>query len=1089
MFKKTLGTLALAGLLLTGLSVSQANAAVAYVSDANMADAGASFSTDSTNTTSVVLPANSSNFHSEAGFNFTEAFLLAHAGQALSFTTTVLDPSSQPVTLSQHMNQSSGGYSTGVGGYLSKNGGWVSVDFQTSKLNIPADATGYQGSYNPYVDVTAANAASGGTLAAGTYTVTFTLLADTTPITQETGLTVDNLSNSFYVNGSTFVVPQGNRSTSLGGTACVDPAKVALGDVIKAELYVDDAVSINGYNYWETRSKFKSQSDAGYRSNTSGSTVTVTQYDIDNGLGVRISASLQNALTAGSEHHLNFKLFNPTTIADVSGDCSPAKPATPSASYSMNSLRVSGTFSFGSEPYNVGCYAYDKTAPTVVAATAYSNYMPGSDQISCSFSGLLTGHTYFAKVQTYYYNKGSAISEKTADVLIPAGGYTFTTNYAGVVAAGKVVKVSDNVLPLEDLTNYTQNYSDGKGGLYTVGAPNTCNITCGISQVRIRHFNADRTLDGAFGGPGSIVLNSFAPVNSYVSGMGYFGTNKEKWILPVSGYESNGIDQKIQFIMGESISATTTSKSLTKDQLNTACNAGATGYSVRPNYAASAYVYSAPVANPFIAINCQKEYTLADNSKQWLSLAVLTTLNPATGALTVKGTLGTPSANANTFLTRTTTNPDATGTQPMLTAFVSSLQYTGYSNNNFTGTVADHSIIRISADGTFLSTTGSAWGAAGGPSATEAPVSVPPINSGKIYAIVRSGMSSSLLTVASTGVATSIAIDATASTIMGGFISPLSGYSVASNETLIPVSVSGMTELAAAWINSSTGVLTLGEKLAYTSTPGNGIAMIWLNGNDKNTYLLVSASNAPANLTVLKWIDSRYTAGSSAATQTITLTGKINPEVDLDGIDLVASTTSGLALTFATSTPSICSVDSAAHVTAVTTGECVVTASQAGNASYLSATQSVTITFVAAATTPVVDNGNPAQPTVAPKTGTWVQNGDTSVAWNRTKGTLGFKINVVYIGPIKATGVFKVGSKSYTCSVNFGILKKQATNKRLTLTSPNLCSGAKEKTQLAALKKAPANTVVKITFVRDMRLPTTYAKIRNKTRVIYVKLG
>jgi hypothetical protein len=72
---------------------------------------------------------------------------------------------------------------------------------------------------------------------------------------------------------------------------------------------------------------------------------------------------------------------------------------------------------------------------------------------------------------------------------------------------------------------------------------------------------------------------------------------------------------------------------------------------------------------------------------------------------------------------------------------------------------------------------------------------------------------------------------------------------------------------------------------------------------------------------------------------------------------------------------------------------------------------------------------------------------------------------------------------------HFGILKKQATNKRLTLTSPNLCSGAKEKTQLAALKKAPANTVVKITFVRDMRLPTTYAKIRNKTRVIYVKLG
>lgn len=111
------------------------------------------------------------------------------------------------------------------------------------------------------------------------------------------------------------------------------------------------------------------------------------------------------------------------------------------------------------------------------------------------------------------------------------------------------------------------------------------------------------------------------------------------------------------------------------------------------------------------------------------------------------------------------------------------------------------------------------------------------------------------------------------------------------------------------------------------------------------------------------------------------------------------------------------------------------------------------------------------------------------MSWNRAKGTLGFKISIVYIGPIKATGVFKVGSKSYTCSVSFGILKKQATNKRLTLTSPNLCSGAKEKAQLAALKASPANTVVKITFARDMRLPTTYAKIRTKTRVIYAKLG
>ena len=1266
MFKKTLGTLALASLLITGASVSQANAATPYVSESLLADYGAYFSTTSTNSTSVVIPDNVSYFHTEAGFNFTDAFLLAHAGQDLSYTVSVLDPSSNPLTLQNGIGISNLGYTKGVNGNLSKNGGWVSVDWQTMKLSIPADPTNYQGSYNPYVDISAANSMSGGKLDPGTYTINFTLFAGGSAVSQETGLTVDNLDNSYFVGGNTFTVPQGSKSASLAGTACVDSTKVAVGDVLKAELYLDDTLSGFSSNYWETRSSFKPQSDNGFRSNQPTATATVTQYDITNGLGVRISAYYQNQLTVGSEHDLQFKLYNSSTNADVSGDCAPAKPVTPTATYSMNSLRVSGTYSFGSETYNVGCFAYDKSAPTVIAQKAYANSMMNSDQISCSFSGLSTGHTYFVRIQTSYVGKASALSDPSADVLIPAGGYTFTTNYAGTVAAGKVVKVSDNVLPIEDLASYTQTVSDGKGGIYTLGSPTSCNPMCGATQARLRHFNANNTLDTTFGGTGSVVVNGFTPSNSFVSGIGYFGTNKDKWALPVSGYDTNQIDQKVQLIFGNAANATTTSKTLSKTDINTACNAGAAGYGVRPNYASSVYIYSAPVANPFVGINCYKQYTLADSSSQWLTVTVLATVDPATGALTVKGPLGTPSANANGFSVRTSTNADATGNDPMITAFVTSFQYTAYTNNNLVGTVADHSIIRISSNGTFLSTTGSAWGTSGGSATTDAFLSVASINSGKIYGLLRSGMNTSLATFGATGVASITAIDASASNIMGGIISMIGGYPIASNETLIPVSVNGMTELSAGWINSTTGVLTVGEKLAYTSTPGNGSALIWLNGNDKNTYLLVSTSNTPNNLTVLKWIDSRYTvptgpvptvtskdlkyskntpaagtkvtltgtnlnavtsatiggnaatlgtksatslqltvptaasagtvdivlttadgprtvdtftyvgtgvqqnvsvtalatpvtvgsadlalaatvtfspndAGTAGAitwssdtptvcsivsgkahlltsgtctvkataadsglllsgngtatttvnagTQTITLTGVVNPEVDLDGIDLVASATSGLPLAFATSTPGVCSVDSAAHVTAVTTGDCIVTASQEGNASYLSATQSVTVTFVAAATTPVVDNGNPAQPTVVAKTGTWVQNGDTSMSWNRAKGTLGFKINVVYIGPIKATGVFKVGSKTYTCSVSFGILKKQATNKRLTLTSPNLCSGAKEKTQLAALKASPANTVVKITFVRDMRLPTTYAKIRNKTRVIYVKLG
>jgi hypothetical protein len=99
------------------------------------------------------------------------------------------------------------------------------------------------------------------------------------------------------------------------------------------------------------------------------------------------------------------------------------------------------------------------------------------------------------------------------------------------------------------------------------------------------------------------------------------------------------------------------------------------------------------------------------------------------------------------------------------------------------------------------------------------------------------------------------------------------------------------------------------------------------------------------------------------------------------------------------------------------------------------------------------------------------------------------KLNVVYIGPVKATASFKVGSKTYTCSASFGITKKQSTSKMLTLTSPNLCTGKTEKTQLAALKKITTSTVVTVTVVRDMFNPTTYKKVRTKTRILYAKLG
>jgi len=1266
MFKKSLTSLALAGLLLTGVSVSQASADASYVAEANLASAGTSFTTSSPDSTSVAIPSGVSSFKSAGGWEFDEAFLLAHAGEKLTYSVSVLDPSGKAASISMNLGSSAGGYSKGVNGtiYNGSSGTWVNIDYMNDSLTIPTGAAGYQGSFNPYIYMNAQNSTTGGTLAAGTYTVTFKLFAAGVEVTQ--GVTASTLINDYFVAGNTALIPAGATTTQFSATACVDSSKVAVGDEVKAEMYVDDVLQTNHSRTWETRSQFKSSTEPGYREYGTTETITITAYDINNGVAVLMNRS-RTGLTVGTEYDAQYKLYKTSTNEDVSGDCAPQKPAAPTATFNIVGLSISGTFSFGSGRDGSVCNIYDKSAPNTVFATGFVNSQMGSSQFSCSVSTSLTsGRTYFVRVSTSYSGKYSQLSDPSADVLIPSAGYTITSSYAGVVAAGKVVKVNDNSLLVEDFSNFPSSIPDGKGGIYTYASQFSCTPICGTTKVRIRHMT-NTTLDSTFAGTGSFVLSSFGPMNALASTMGYYGTNKDKWILPIAGYEANGTDPKVQFIFGNAANATTTTQDVNKSALDAACNAGAAGYSLKPAVTPLVSTVPAPSANPFIQITCFKQYTLG-GTPSWVSLGVLATVDPATGNLSVKGTLGTPSATANGFVSKTSVNHSATGNEVMITAFVSSHLYTSFNDMSLTGTgtVADHSIIRFAANGTLLSTTTNAWGTSGGSSATDSFPSMASVNSGKIYGVLQSGQTTNLVSAGSTGALSSIAIDTTGSSILMPSVRMLGGYGIASDETLIPVTVSGSNVFAAGWVNSSTGALTVGEKLNYTNSPGSGSQAVWLNGNDKNVYLLISASTAPSNLTVFKWIDSRYTvptgpvpavtsknlkyskntpaagtkvtltgtnlnavtsatiggnaaalgtksatslqltvptassagtvdivlttadgattvdtftyvgngvqqsvevadlaasvnfgaadialsatvtfspndagtqgavtwnsdtptvcsivsnkvrflaggtctvkataaasglllAGSDTETltvlpraQTITLSGPTNPEVDLDGIDLTATTTSGLAITFATTTAGVCSVDSTGHVTPITAGECVVTATQAGNASWLSDSKQVTVVFVAPATTPIVDNGNPASPNTLAKTGAWVKNGDTQLSWNRTKGTLAFKVSIVYIGPIKGTAVFKVGSKTYTCVVNFGTLKKQATAKRLVLTSPNLCSGAKEKAQLAALKKVPANTVVKITIVRDMKAPTTYAKYRTKTRVIYAKLG
>jgi hypothetical protein len=126
-------------------------------------------------------------------------------------------------------------------------------------------------------------------------------------------------------------------------------------------------------------------------------------------------------------------------------------------------------------------------------------------------------------------------------------------------------------------------------------------------------------------------------------------------------------------------------------------------------------------------------------------------------------------------------------------------------------------------------------------------------------------------------------------------------------------------------------------------------------------------------------VDATFTTGSSTppppANQTITFGALANRALNQSPFTVVATASSGLAVSFTTTTPAVCTAGSTngATITLVGTGTCSVVANQAGNASFNPApaiTQSLTVTPVVAPGALTVDksvfkDGNGTQTTAA----------------------------------------------------------------------------------------------------------------------------
>ncbi len=150
-----------------------------------------------------------------------------------------------------------------------------------------------------------------------------------------------------------------------------------------------------------------------------------------------------------------------------------------------------------------------------------------------------------------------------------------------------------------------------------------------------------------------------------------------------------------------------------------------------------------------------------------------------------------------------------------------------------------------------------------------------------------------------------------------------------------PVTVSSASgaEHGSAWVDE--GGLKYRSDLGFT-------------GDDSFTYVVADGRGGTASATVTVHV----VAGSPPPTPPVPAGQSLHFRQPDDlvvgsGTDLEATATSGLAVTYTSLTPAVCTIDDA-RVTAVTEGTCSVEATQEGNATYAAATP-VTRTFAALA--------------------------------------------------------------------------------------------------------------------------------------------
>ncbi|MEY4310331.1 MAG: hypothetical protein RLZ71_257, partial [Actinomycetota bacterium] len=706
-----------------------------------------------------------------------------------------------------------------------------------------------------------------------------------------TNLSAGQGDSNYTTRQTSFVATADTTNVNMSLSACIDSSKIAVGDQLTARTWFNGVEDLGFTPMWGSRTS----NDPSPRSGSDvGKDMVVDQSDIDYGVAMNADFYKGGNFTAGTNYALTLDVQKADGTSVV-GDCTPAVPAKPVLTVSGTTLTSTFNIVPKSTVYSYKCVFYEVGVANPIATSYNSNVvgmMQSATQATCRYNSAVPGKSYTATVAASwegdFYSAASAASDAYT---VPIAGITVNTPSGITNAAGKVSKVSDTIDNPNSAAMNTFNLPDGGNGqfIYSFTQTITSCPPCGPSSnsYKILHATASG-IDAGFAGTGSVILGETL-TNKMSGNLGWYGTNHDKWAAVSGGtaWDAQMNPSSVNQVMkGDFSSATRTTLDVPVANFTSVCSAAAAGYTAAMNVGgpANLSVVSANTANPLYMLTCYK----TDPSAVSVSFPILIEISD-TGVVTALKVFGGNVAGENGVQVRFSTNPNATGTTPSL--IISVVRTLASAPAPAPVTIVSRDVMTMTSSKTF-STYTAVWNGLGTTTSTDYALTIAPTNDGAAWATLRFGTDYKLVKFLADGTVTAPVtfVPSTQAALTGAAPAIIIGATTPSNSASITLRRASGTAAQVFSVNTTTGAVTEGEILTYTTTFGVGTYQGYVLGADKNVYMWAATTTNPGKYVIYKWIDPlyvvpagpvptltsqdvKYALGTPAAGTKVTITG------------------------------------------------------------------------------------------------------------------------------------------------------------------------------------------------------------------------